>query len=93
MCIDLKNEQMSFRTKNSRYVRKEVMDLNGTIKTLIRGRGYGFISAEDGREIFFHQTDLVDVEFDSLEEEQQVQFDVEKGTKGPKAVNVKLSTE
>lgn len=69
------------------------MDLKGTIKTLIRGRGYGFISAEDGREIFFHQTDLIDVEFDSLEEEQQVQFDVEKGTKGPKAVSVKLSTE
>ena len=49
--------------------------------------------AEDGREIFFHQTDLVDADFDSLEEEQQVEFDVEKGTKGPKAVSVKLSTE
>ena len=67
--------------------------MNGKIKTLIRGRGYGFIEAEDGREIFFHRSDLIDVEFDSLGEEQQVQFDVEKGTKGPKAVNVKLSAE
>ena len=67
--------------------------MNGKIKTLIRGRGYGFIEAEDGREIFFHRSDLIDVEFDSLGEEQQVQFDVEKGTKGPKAVNVKLAAE
>ena len=70
-----------------------MIGLKGKIKTLIRGRGYGFISAEDGREIFFHRTDLIDIEFDSLEEEQQVQFDVEKGTKGPKAVNVKPFAE
>lgn len=67
--------------------------MKGNIKTLIRGRGYGFIQAEDGREIFFHRTGLIDVEFDSLEEEQQVQFDVEKGPKGLRAVNVKPSIE
>lgn len=67
--------------------------MKGKIKTLIRGRGYGFIEAEDGREIFFHRTDLLDGEFDTLEEGQHVQFDVESGTKGPKAANVKLSAE
>ena len=67
--------------------------MKGKIKTLIRGRGYGFIEAEDGKEIFFHQTSLIDLEYDSLEEGQQVQFDVEKGEKGLKAVNVKLSAE
>ena len=65
----------------------------GKIKNLIKDRGYGFIEAEDEREIFFHETDLIDIHFDSLEEGQQVQFDVEKGEKGLKAVNVKLSAE
>ena len=67
--------------------------MKGKIKTLIRGRRYGFIEAEDGNEIFFHETGLIYVEFDSLEEGQQVQFDVEKGEKGLRAVNVKLSAE
>ena len=67
--------------------------MNGKIKRLIRDRGYGFIEAEDGNEIFFHETGLIDIKFDSLEEGQQVQFDVEKGEKGLRAVNLKLSAE
>jgi len=67
--------------------------VKGTIKTLIRGRSYGFIEAEDATEIFFHETGLIDIQFDSLEEGQKVQFDVEKGEKGLKAENIKLSTE
>lgn len=65
----------------------------GKIKKLIRDRGYGFIEAEDEKEIFFHQTSLIDVEYDSLEEGQQVEFDVENEPKGPKASNVKLAAE
>jgi CspA family cold shock protein len=67
--------------------------MKGKIKTLLRGRRYGFIKAEDENEIFFHETGLIDIKFDSLEEGQQVQFDVEKGEKGLKAVNVKLSAD
>ena len=67
--------------------------MNGKIKTMLRGRRYGFIEAEDGNEILFHETGLIDVEFESLEEGQEVQFDVEKGEKGLKAVNLKLSAE
>jgi cold shock protein len=60
----------------------------GKIKKLIRERGFGFISDSDGREIFFHQSSLVDVQFDALTEEQQVTFEVEQSPKGPRAVNV-----
>ena len=67
--------------------------MKGKIKRLIRDRGYGFIEAENGREVFFHRTALIDVEFDSLADGQKVQFDVEKGPKGPKAENIKLSTD
>lgn len=63
----------------------------GTIKTLIRQRGFGFIAAEDGREIFFHRSGLVSGDFDSLQEGDKVEFEVEKGPKGPRATNVSVS--
>ena len=63
----------------------------GKIKKLVRDRGFGFISATDGREIFFHQSSLVDINFDALNEEQEVEFEVEKSPKGPRAVNVRIS--
>lgn len=63
----------------------------GKIKKLIRERGFGFISDTDGREIFFHQSGLGDIRFDSLTEEQQVEFEVENSPKGPRAIDIKLS--
>jgi cold shock protein len=64
-----------------------------TIKRLIRDRGFGFISAEDGREIFFHTSALQGMTFEFLIEGQSVEFDVEKSpkdsrNKGPRAINV-----
>ncbi|HLE26327.1 MAG TPA: cold shock domain-containing protein [Thermodesulfobacteriota bacterium] len=69
--------------------------MKGTIKKLIKDRGFGFIRAEDGREIFFHRTAVQDANFESLTEGQSVEFDVEKNpkdsrTKGPRAVNVRV---
>ena len=61
----------------------------GKIKRLMRERGFGFITAEDGREIFFHQSELQNASFSDLQEEDQLEFDVVKGDKGPKAENVK----
>ena len=61
----------------------------GKIKRLMRERGFGFITAEDGREIFFHQSELQNTSFSDLQEEDQLEFDVVKGDKGPKAENVK----
>jgi len=64
--------------------------LKGTIKRVIRERGFGFISAEDGREIFFHRSALEGIDFDGLEEGNGVEFDVEKGPKGPRAMHVRM---
>lgn len=69
--------------------------MKGTIKRLMKDRGFGFIKAEDGREIFFHRTAVNSTNFESLTEGQSVEFDVEKNpkdsrTKGPRAVNVRL---
>ena len=62
----------------------------GKIKKLIGNRGFGFISDTDGREVFFHQSSLLDVQFEALREEQEVEFEVEKSPKGPRAVNVRV---
>lgn len=65
--------------------------MQGTIKRLIRDRGFGFIRAQDGQEIFFHRTGLQQLDFDSLKEGQSVEFDLERGEKGPRAKNVRAS--
>ncbi len=61
----------------------------GTIKRLVRERGFGFILGSDGVELFFHRSALQGETFDSLTEGQAVEFEVEKGPKGPRAANVK----
>jgi CspA family cold shock protein len=65
-------------------------NLKGTIKKIIRDRGFGFISAEDGSEIFFHRSAMQEADFDNLEEGSNVEFNSEKGPKGPRAVDVKV---
>jgi CspA family cold shock protein len=62
---------------------------SGKIKRLMRDRGFGFISATDGREVFFHRSELQDVEFEDLKEGDSLEFEVTQGKKGPQAVNVK----
>ncbi|NIS70968.1 MAG: cold shock domain-containing protein [Proteobacteria bacterium] len=64
--------------------------MKGTIKRIIRERGFGFISAEDGREIFFHRSALEGIDFDALEEDNGVEFNAERGPRGPRAVNVRM---
>jgi len=61
----------------------------GKVKRIIRERGFGFVSAEDGREIFFHRNELQNIDFDALMEGDQLEFDVVKGQKGPAATNIK----
>ena len=65
----------------------------GTIARLMRGRGFGFIATEDGKDVFFHQTALQDIKFDSLKEGQSLEFEIEEGPKGPRAINIRQSEE
>ena len=62
----------------------------GKIKKLVSERGFGFISDTDGREVFFHQSSLMDVKFSDLTENQEVEFEIEKSEKGPRAANVRI---
>jgi len=64
--------------------------LKGKFRRLIRDRGFGFITTEDGKDVFFHRSALAGVDFNSLVEGTDVEFDLESGPKGPRAVNVRV---
>lgn len=61
---------------------------NGTVKWFNEAKGYGFITAEDGKDIFVHYSSIQGNGFKSLAEGDRVTFDIESSSKGPKAVNV-----
>jgi len=62
--------------------------MNGKVKFYNETKRFGFIEVEDGKDIFVHVSGLVDT--GTLEKDDNVEFDVEEGEKGQKAVNVKL---
>jgi len=63
---------------------------NGTVKWFNDAKGYGFITGEDGSDMFVHYSAIQSsgFGFKSLAEGDKVSFDVEKDQKGPRAVNV-----
>jgi CspA family cold shock protein len=61
---------------------------SGTVKWFNAEKGYGFIRQENGEDVFVHYSAIAGDGFKSLEEGQQVQFDVAPGRKGPQATNV-----
>lgn len=62
--------------------------MKGTVKWFNNQKGYGFISDEAGNDVFVHYSGLNMDGFKSLEEGQEVEYDVTEGAKGPQAVNV-----
>lgn len=60
----------------------------GTVKWFTDSKGFGFITSDEGGDIFVHHSSIQGSGFKSLAEGDRVSFDVEQGPKGPKAVNV-----
>ncbi len=60
----------------------------GTVKWFNNQKGYGFISDEEGNDVFVHYTGLNMDGFKSLEQDDAVEFDIQDGAKGPQAINV-----
>ena len=64
----------------------------GTVKWFNESKGYGFITADEGKDVFVHFSAIQGEGFKTLNEGQKVSFDIVTGEKGPQAANVvKLS--
>jgi CspA family cold shock protein len=61
----------------------------GSVKWFNSQKGFGFITTEEGREIFVHYSAIEDSGFKTLEEGAKVEFDLAQGPKGDQAVSVK----
>ena len=62
--------------------------VKGTVKWFNEKKGFGFLSREDGDDVFVHHTSIQGEGFKTLNEGQEVEFDLQDGPKGPQAVNV-----
>lgn len=60
----------------------------GTVKWFNAEKGYGFIQKEDGGDVFVHYSAIQGEGFKTLEENEEVTFDVVEGSRGPQAANV-----
>ena len=70
----------------------EVTLATGTIKKVVADRGFGFISAADAKEYFFHRNSLDStLDFDRLNGGEAVEFEIEQSDKGPRAARVRAA--
>ncbi len=60
----------------------------GKVKWFNAEKGYGFIEREDGGDVFVHFSAIQDQGFKTLDEGQEVEFDIVEGERGPQAANV-----
>ncbi len=61
----------------------------GKVKWFNAAKGYGFIEADDGGDVFVHYSSIDGSGFKTLEEGEKVEFEVQQGAKGPQAANVR----
>lgn len=80
--------QTKHKSAYKREFRKTSMKEQGTVKWFNNEKGYGFISRAQGGDVFVHHTAIQAEGFKSLNEGDQVEFDVAKGPKGFQAQNV-----
>ena len=64
--------------------------MKGKVKWFNEKKGYGFITMEDGKDVFVHYSAIQDEEFKSLKEGNEVECEVTRGPKGTQAANVKV---
>lgn len=64
------------------------MKFRGKVKFFNESKGWGFIKQDDGPEVFVHYSNIQTKGFKTLKENEEVEFEVSQGAKGPQAINV-----
>jgi CspA family cold shock protein len=77
------------RLSNFLVCSEERIMANGTVKWFNEQKGFGFIAQDNGPDVFVHHSAIEETGFKSLNEGDQVQFEVVQGPKGPQAKSVK----
>ena len=72
------------------YLKEGLGMVKGTVKWFNQEKGFGFLTQVDGDDVFVHYTAIQSTGFKSLNEGQEVEFEVQDGPKGPQAVNVRV---
>ncbi|MGL5122976.1 MAG: cold-shock protein [Fusobacteriaceae bacterium] len=65
--------------------------MKGIVKWFNQEKGFGFITAEDGKDVFAHFSEIQKEGFKTLNEGEEVTFDLTQGQKGPQATNIKTN--
>jgi cold shock CspA family protein/ribosome-associated translation inhibitor RaiA len=85
----IKVELEKIREKRASHdIRTNTPPRRGVVRRLFRDEGYGFITMEDGTEVYFHRNAVHDVAFEEIEDGLEVSLNVEPGEKGPQATTV-----
>jgi len=71
--------------------KEEHLSMTGTVKWFNGTKGYGFITKDDGGDVFVHFSAIEMDGFKTLDEGQRVEFEVEDGPKGPQAAKVRIA--
>jgi CspA family cold shock protein len=86
--IDLRCTSFGPPIKDVQKVGAYVERLKGTVKWFNNAKGYGFIGRADGPDVFVHYSAITAEGYKSLQEGDQVEFEITEGQKGPQAANV-----
>ncbi len=62
--------------------------MQGKVKWFNPEKGYGFIEVEEGKDVFVHYSEIQEEGFKTLDEGQEVEFEIVEGNRGPQAANV-----
>ncbi len=82
------HKEEEIEENNTEEIKAGEESMNGTVKWFNDSKGYGFISREDGDDVFVHHSSIAGEGFKSLAEGDEVTFEIEQGEKGPSAINV-----
>jgi CspA family cold shock protein len=87
--VDPRRGHRGQRTRSTQR-EKNIMAITGTVKFFNSEKGFGFISREQGDDVFVHYSNIQGSGYKSLDEGQRVEFDVAPGRKGEEAQNVRV---